>query len=317
MARKEDLTDNNTWINSLKLPILEQVSLAERTTWKIGGAARWLLQPQSVEQLRLLLQRWPDRLPRLLLGGGSNLLIDDNGFAGVVLDLTKHLNRVELQAGHPDDEVVHVRADAGVDTRTLAHFARRHGLRGAEFLGGIPGTIGGALRMNAGAYGSDMQAILVACDLLDGAGQLHRLPVGHLQMGYRQCGVASDSIFLSALLALRRDDPQAIRERMRTLNQKRRTSQPLRYPSAGSTFKNPCAGPKAWQWIEMVGMRGAREGGAQVSEQHCNFLLNLGGARAAEVRTLIEQIRSRVWQAGSVELALEVKIVGDEGLLSD
>ncbi|WP_130469839.1 UDP-N-acetylmuramate dehydrogenase [Candidatus Magnetaquicoccus inordinatus] len=317
MDRKVDLTRNNTWIASLKLPILEQVSLAGRTTWKIGGPARWLLQPRSITELQQLLAHWPDGLPRLILGGGSNLLVDDNGFTGVVLELRRYLNRLELLSGHPDDEIVQIRADAGVDTRSLAHFARQNGLSGAEFLGGIPGTVGGALRMNAGAYGSDIQALLSSCEVLDTQGQRHTLTVAEMGMGYRSCGIAQDWLFVSALFSLRRDDPQRIRERMRSLNRQRREAQPLRYPSAGSTFKNPPMGAKAWQWIERVGMRGAREGQAQVSEQHCNFLLNLGGAQASEMRRLIEHIRSRVWQSGSVELALEVKIVGSEGLLSD
>ncbi|MBF0184002.1 MAG: UDP-N-acetylmuramate dehydrogenase [Magnetococcales bacterium] len=291
--------------------------MAGRTTWKIGGAARWLLQPSSSTQLQSLFARWPNGLPRLILGGGSNLLVDDNGFAGVVLDLTRQMCRMQIMDNHPDDETVFVRVQAGASTRSLAHFARQQGLSGAEFLGGIPGTIGGALRMNAGAYGSDMQAILAECELLDTEGQVHTLAVDRLGMGYRHCAVADDWLFISALLRLQRDDPHAIRERMRIMNQKRRNSQPLHYPSAGSTFKNPPAGPKAWQWIEMAGMRGAREGNAQVSEKHCNFLLNLGNAQARDMRTLIERIRNRVWQTGQVALALEIKMVGTDGFLSE
>ncbi|MEO5353988.1 MAG: UDP-N-acetylmuramate dehydrogenase [Magnetococcus sp. XQGC-1] len=305
------------WLASLKLPILEGVPLAPRTTWKIGGPARWLLQPEGVPELQRLLSSWPDNLPRLVFGGGSNLLVDDNGFHGVVLDLTRRMNRMELVPSPGAGDVVVVQAEAGVDTRALAHFARRHGLTGAEFLGGIPGSVGGALRMNAGAYGGEMRAILLECDLLDATGQVRTLPVQQLGMGYRTTQVPMEWIFLAARFALRRDDPALILARMRDLNRKRRESQPLRFPSAGSTFKNPASGPKAWQWIDAVGMRGAWEGAAQVSDQHCNFLLNRGGAQAREMRTLIDRIRERVAKAGGGVLALEVGIVGPVGLITD
>ncbi|MEO5363585.1 MAG: UDP-N-acetylmuramate dehydrogenase [Magnetococcus sp. DMHC-8] len=302
----------DNWIAGLNGPILQDVPLSARTTWKIGGPARWLIQPENVPDLRRLLASWPVDLPRLVLGGGSNLLVDDNGFRGVVLDLTRHLNRLAIVDDSRADGVL-LQADAGVGTRTLAHFARSHALTGAEFLGGIPGSVGGALRMNAGAYGGEMRAILVTCDLLDGQGALHTLPVQQLGMGYRTTQVPADWLFLSARFALQRGDPVVIRERMRTLNRARRASQPLGFPSAGSTFKNPPTGPKAWEWIDAVGLRGAREGSAQVSEQHCNFLINRGGARARDMRVLIDRIRARVDQAGGGQLALEVGILGPFG----
>ncbi len=306
------------WMASLDTPVQRDVPLSARTTWKIGGPARWLIQPDTVPALQRLLVAWPTGLPRLILGGGSNLLVDDNGFHGVVFDLTRHLKRMEILSTPLEEEgVVLVQAEAGVGTRALAHFARSHGLTGAEFLGGIPGSVGGALRMNAGAYGGEVRTILVECDLLDTEGRVQTRPVHQLGMGYRTTQVPADWIFLSARFALRRGDPVVIRERMRTLNRTRRKSQPLRFPSAGSTFKNPPTGPKAWQWIESVGLRGAREGQAQVSEQHCNFLINRGGALAREMRVLIDRIRERVDKAGGGVLALEVGIVGPSGLITD
>ncbi|MBF0461566.1 MAG: UDP-N-acetylmuramate dehydrogenase [Magnetococcales bacterium] len=306
------------WIAGLNRPILESVPLSARTTWKIGGPARWLLQPESGAEVQQLLRTWPADLPRLVLGGGSNLLIDDAGFAGVVLDLTGHLNRVEILPAHPcaGEDAVVVQAGAGVGTRTLAHFARTHGLTGAEFLGGIPGSVGGGLRMNAGAYGGEMRQILLECDLLDATGAMQTCPVQRLGMGYRTTQIPLDWIFLAARFVLQRGDPAAIRERMRTLNRTRKASQPLAFPSAGSTFKNPPTGPNAWQWIDAVGLRGAWEGQAQVSEKHCNFLLNRGGARSRDMRLLIDRIQNRVSQAGGEPLALEVGIVGPSGLVT-
>ncbi|MBF0400340.1 MAG: UDP-N-acetylmuramate dehydrogenase [Magnetococcales bacterium] len=303
------------WLAELQEPVWVNAPLAARTTWKIGGPARWLIQPESVSGLQQLLLTWPAELPRLLLGGGSNILVDDNGFHGVILDLTGRMNRLTLLSS-PTDDTVLLRAEAGASTRTLAHFARSHGLTGAEFLAGIPGSVGGALRMNAGAYGSEMAAIVVACELLDAEGEMHTLPVQQLGMGYRTTRIPADWIFLSAQLVLQRGDPVAIRERMRSLNRARRNSQPLAFPSAGSTFKNPPSGPLAWQWIEAAGMRGAWEGHAQVSEKHCNFLINRGGARSRDMRVLIDRVRTGVDKAGGGELALEVGIVGPLGLLA-
>lgn len=296
-------------------PVLTDVPLAPCTTWKIGGPARWLLQPESLLALQQSIRSWPADLPRFLLGGGSNILVDDNGFHGVVLDLHR-MNRItSLPSPELDGRVV-LHAEAGVGTRTLAHFARSQGLTGAEFLSGIPGRVGGALRMNAGAYGQTMQDILLTCDLLDTEGTQHTYSVQQLGMGYRTTQIPADWIFLSARFVLRQDDPVLIRERMRVLNRKRRASQPLRFPSAGSTFKNPPTGPLAWQWIEAAGLRGAQEGQAQVSEQHCNFLINRGGARSRDMRVLIDRIRAGVDKVGGGQLALEVGIVGPLGLLT-
>ncbi|MEO5339364.1 MAG: UDP-N-acetylmuramate dehydrogenase [Magnetococcus sp. MYC-9] len=305
------------WIARLGQPVLEGVPLSSLTTWRIGGPARWLIQPGTLPELQRLLRSWPEGLPRLLLGGGSNLLVDDNGFDGVVLALGRRMNRLELLPSSGTDAGVLLYAEAGVGTRTLAHFARNQGLTGAEFLAGIPGSVGGALRMNAGAYGGEMRQILLTCDLLDGEGNLHTLPASRLGMGYRTTTVPSEWIFVSATFRLSRGEPDLIRERMRSLNRLRRESQPLAFPSAGSTFKNPPGGPLAWQWIEAAGLRGAWEGQAQISEKHCNFLLNRGGARARDVRVLIDRIRDRVQQVGGGQLALEIGIVGPCGLLDD
>ena len=309
MNKRKLFQQSETWIAKLKQPILEGISLSTRTTWRIGGPARWLIQPTSPTELQQLLLTWPTGLPRLLLGGGSNLLVDDRGFDGVVLDLTRYMNQVAILPISGTEDGVLLQAEAGAGTRTLAHFARRHGLTGLEFLGGIPGSVGGALRMNAGAYGGEMRDCLLECTLLDGEGNLQTRSLHQLGMGYRSTHIPSSWIFLSGRFRLQRGDPLLIRERMRHLNRLRRESQPLAFPSAGSTFKNPPNGPKAWQWIDSVGLRGAWAGQAQISERHCNFLVNRGGARSQDMRRLIDHIQQRVHQAGGGVLALEVGIV--------
>lgn len=297
---------------------LEHVPLAPRTTWKIGGPARWLVRPDTAQALQRLLPALPAEIPRLVLGGGSNLLLSDEGFQGVVLDLTHRMKAIRLVQSDEKtagEGVLH--ADAGATTRALAHFARTHGLTGAEFLGGIPGSVGGALRMNAGAYGREMRDILVDVTVLDSEGRPQDLPVQRLGMGYRHTQLPPDWIFLSARFRLTPGDPTLIRDRMRTMNQTRRARQPLGFPSAGSTFKNPPTGPKAWAWIDAAGMRGAWEGAAQVSEQHSNFLINRGAARSRDMKMLIEHVRDRVVQTSGVTLTLEVGLMGPFGPITD
>jgi UDP-N-acetylmuramate dehydrogenase len=243
------------------------------------------------------------------LGGGSNVLVDGRGFDGVVVDLSQGL-RTLCRAG-PDEKCEYVLAQAGVDTRAFAHFCRRSGLTGAEFLGGIPGSIGGAVIMNAGAYGSDMRGILIDARLLDRAGMVHTWPVSRLGLAYRCSGVPTGWTVLSARFCLQRGEPEKIRETMRLLNRKRLVSQPLALPSAGSAFKNPPdgTGTLAWHLIDAAGMRGQRVGDAQVSEKHCNFLVNLGRAQFCDMVSLIDRVRDAVVRTSGVTLALEVKIV--------
>lgn len=318
--------DNGFPVSGYAGPVLSGERLAPRTTWRMGGPARWLVQPGDGETLARLWGRWPEGVPRLVLGGGSNLLIDDAGFDGMVVDLTRNMNRIDLVDGKTvsregpvgegavAEESVVVRAEAGASIRALAHFARRHGLDGAAFLGGIPGSVGGGLRMNAGAHGGEIKDLLVDVELLDPEGGRHQLPVAGLGMSYRRTRVPQGWLFLAARFCLRRGNANHIRDRIRQLNQQRRASQPLNHFSAGSTFKNPPAGPRAWQLIADAGLRGAREGDAQVSEKHCNFLINRGRATSREMLALIDRVRARVWQASGVELELEVGIVDRGGL---
>ncbi len=304
-------------------PILAGAGLAARTTWRMGGPARWLVQPDGREALSRLWDHWPAEWPRLVLGGGSNLLINDDGFDGLVIDLTRNMNRIALmgaaagQTTNRDDEAgnaVLIRAEAGAATRTLAHFARRRGLSGGEFLAGIPGSIGGALRINAGAYGGEIKDILLDVELLDTDGNHHHWPAERLKMSYRRVGVPAGWLFLAARFRFQPGDAGIIRQRMQRFNRQRRDSQPLGFASAGSTFKNPPRGPKAWQWIDAAGLRGAREGEAQVSEKHSNFLINRGRATAREMFRLIDRVREGVLKSGGIQLELEVGIVDRNGL---
>ncbi|MBF0180830.1 MAG: UDP-N-acetylmuramate dehydrogenase [Magnetococcales bacterium] len=293
--------------------LLTDVPLAPRTTWRIGGAARWFLSPASPEEVTGLLARWPPEIPRLVLGGGSNLLVADAGWPGAVLDLTYGMQRIyTLNDPSGQEETVIVHADAGASTSALAHFARLHGLSGAEFLGGIPGTIGGALRMNAGAHGGEIRGILIEAELLDETGQHHCLAVERLGMGYRRCGAPDGWLFLAGRFRLRRGDPEAIRATMRGFNQRRRASQPLELPSAGSVFKNPPEGPRAWELIARAGMRGATCGDAQVAVKHGNFFVNRGQATADDMLTLIRRVQDAVERDSSIRLELEIKLAGHQ-----
>ncbi len=284
----------------LSQPVLSQVPLAGRTTWRIGGLAQWLIAPVSVDELSLLLQQWPESIPRFLLGGGSNLLIADNGFQGAVLDLTSALKKIYTLAREDTEVIIH--AEAGASTSRLAHFARLQGVGGAEFLGGIPGSIGGALRMNAGAYGGEIKNILKNVSLMDPYGATHQWSVEQLGMQYRTTVIPNDWIFTSARFRLRPDDPEKIRLTMRQFNQRRRRSQPLELPSAGSVFKNPPNAPKAWELIDQAGLRGATQGDAQVSTKHSNFFVNRGHAQANEMLHLIQRVVAQVEKRSAIHL---------------
>ncbi|MBF0164898.1 MAG: UDP-N-acetylmuramate dehydrogenase, partial [Magnetococcales bacterium] len=294
-------------------PVRRDVPLKPRTTWRIGGPARWLITPVDGAEIAGLLAAWPENLPRVILGGGSNLLISDKGVHGAVMDLTQGMNRIyTITESLLADAECLVHADAGATTQALAHFARRLGLTGAEFLAGIPGSVGGALRMNAGAHGGAIRDLLVEADLIDPAGGIHRLPEAALGMGYRHCGIDPAWIFTGARFRFRPDDPARIRERMRAFNQRRRRSQPLAWPSAGSVFKNPPSGPLAWELLDRAGLRGMRIGDAQVSEMHCNFFINLGQATAREMRELIDRAQETVADHAGILLEPEIKFVGWE-----
>lgn len=276
--------------------------LAKVTWFRVGGPADVMVRPADADDLATFLAGKPEDVPVTVIGVGSNLLVRDGGVPGVVLRLGRGFTDIRVE-----DELIHCGAVA-LDLN-VAQMARDAGLGGLEFLSGIPGTIGGALRMNAGAYGTEIKDVLVSCTALDATGGRHSLTPDQMGLGYRRCEVPGDWIFTGATLRGRRDDAAAIAARMDDIKQARDGSQPVRTRTGGSTFANP-PGQKAWELIDRAGCRGLRKGGAQVSELHCNFLVNLGDATAADLEDLGEEVRRRVRENSGVELRWEIRRIG-------
>jgi UDP-N-acetylmuramate dehydrogenase len=282
---------------------LEENAPLDRETWfRCGGPADVLFRPADRDDLIEFLRSKPREVPVTVIGYGSNLLVRDGGVAGVVIRLGKRLAEIEV-AG---DEIS---AGAGAGDVAVAAAARDAGLAGLEFLSGIPGTIGGALRMNAGAYEREMKDIVVECKALDPEGGLHKLKLDELGFSYRHCGVDESWIFTGAVMRGRPDDKAKIAERMAEIRRQREESQPLRTRTGGSTFANP-PGRKAWKLIDEAGCRGFKVGGAMVSEKHTNFLINTGGATAADIEELGEEIRRRVKAKSGITLEWEIRRIG-------
>ena len=279
--------------------------MGRHTSFRIGGPARRMAFPASGEQLVLLLAE-AERLGArpLVIGNGTNLLCPDAGLDRLVIDTSAALNRVE-SAG-PDT----VTAEAGASLARAADFACRQGLTGLEFAHGIPGTVGGAVCMNAGAYGGEMRQVVQAVTVLFPEEGIRTLSGGDLAFGYRRSFLTDrpDAVVLRAVFRLAPGDPDEIRQQMRELMERRRASQPLDLPSAGSTFKRP-KGYFAGTLIDQCGLKGLTVGGAQVSEKHAGFIVNRGGATSADVRELIRQVQARVLDATGVRLEPEVRII--------
>ena len=279
--------------------------MGRHTSFRIGGPARRMAFPASGEQLVLLLAE-AERLGArpLVIGNGTNLLCPDEGLDRLVIDTSAALNRVE-SAG-PDT----VTAEAGASLARAADFACRQGLAGLEFAHGIPGTVGGAVCMNAGAYGGEMRQVVREVTVLFPEEGIRTLSGGDLAFGYRRSFLTDrpDAVVLRAVFRLAPGDPDEIRQQMRELMERRRASQPLDLPSAGSTFKRP-EGYFAGTLIDQCGLKGLTVGGAQVSEKHAGFIVNRGGATSADVRELIRQVQARVLDAAGVRLEPEVKII--------
>ncbi len=284
----------------------ENAPLGPLTWFRVGGPAEVLFRPADPADLADFLAGKPSEVPVTVIGVGSNLLVRGGGIRGVAIRLGKGFAGVTVE-----DTVV--RAGAGALDLNVALTAEQAGLSGLEFLSGIPGTIGGALRMNAGAYGREMVNVTIEADVLDPLGIKHKLERAELGFSYRHSAVPPGWIFLGATLRAETGEPEAIAGRMRDIRAQREASQPVRARTGGSTFANP-EGAKAWQLIEQAGCRGLVIGGAQVSEKHCNFLINTGTATAEDLETLGEEVRRRVRETSGIDLRWEIKIVGEKAV---
>lgn len=278
--------------------------LARHTSWRIGGPARRYYEPHDVADLAMFLKGLATDEPVLWLGLGSNLLVRDGGVRGTVIATFRGLSRLELL----DERVV--RAEAGAPCPQVARFCGQHGLRGAEFLAGIPGTMGGALAMNAGAFGAETWQWVKAVETVDRAGRLRTRVPSDYRIGYRSVEGVPGEWFVAARLSLEPGFSEAAAARVRELLDHRKATQPLSQPSCGSVFRNP-PGDYAARLIEEAGLKGTRIGDASVSPKHANFIVNLGAARASDVEQLMAHVIERVKQVHGVELVPEVRIVGE------
>jgi UDP-N-acetylmuramate dehydrogenase len=277
--------------------------LAELTWFRAGGPAQLLFMPEDEQDLAYFLAHLPAEIPVTVVGLGSNLIVRDGGIPGVVIRLGRGFGHVAAEEG------ARIRAGAAVPDVKVARVAQDAAIAGLSFYRGIPGAIGGALRMNGGAYGGETKDVLIEARGVDRSGHVHVFSNAGMHYTSRHCGVAGDVIFTEALFQGTPGDPAVIAAAMDKITESREATQPIKSRTGGSTFKNP-PGHKAWQLIDAAGCRGLAVGAAQVSELHCNFLINRGGATAADIERLGETVRARVRETSGVELEWENKRIG-------
>lgn len=295
--------------STLSLPALRGTAescgaLADFIWFRTGGPAEWLVRPADVADLSQFVAALDPDMPVFPIGVGSNLIVRDGGLRGVTVRLPKSFAKVSIEPDH------HVRAGAAAMGITVASAARDAGIAGLEFLRGIPGTVGGAVRMNAGAYGRDCSDILVEATMVLRDGTVETWPAARISYSYRHSELPVGAVVVEAVFRGSVGDPIAIGAEMDRIAAEREASQPLRSRTGGSTFKNP-DGDKAWRLIDEAGCRGRRLGDAQVSEKHCNFLLNLGQASATDIEQLGEDVRQQVKAKTGITLEWEIQRVGD------
>ena len=286
------------------LEVLQDEPMSRHTTFRIGGPAKRMAFPSSREQLVLLMSFAKNYGANpLVIGNGSNLLVPDEGLDRLVIDTSANLNRVERGSGNT------VLADAGATLARTADLACKSGLTGLEFAHGIPGTVGGGVCMNAGAYGGEMKDVVTSCRYVGGDGEIHEMSAAEMQLTYRHSVFSGSSMVITSVtMELVPGDKAEIKSRMEELMQRRRDKQPLNFPSCGSTFKRP-EGYFAAALIEECGLKGFTIGGAQVSEKHSGFVINRGGATCADVTALMAVIQRRVWEEKGVRLEPEIKMI--------
>ncbi len=280
----------------------ENADLGKMTWFRTGGPAEIMFKPKDRDDLSQFLSARPMDVPLTVIGVGSNLLVRDGGVPGVVIRLGREFAEIDVRGNE-------MTVGAGALDLTVALTAQEKGKTGLEFLSGIPGLIGGALRMNAGAFGAEMNDVVISAEALDADGNTKQLSLNDLGFAYRSSAVPEDWIFVSARLSVQPGDKKKIIRRMNDIQAARQVNQPFRQATAGSTFANP-PGAKAWELIERAGCRDLSRGGARVSEKHCNFLLNTGGATAADIESLGEEIRRRVAEKTGIVLEWEIRRLG-------
>ena len=283
--------------------LMPNQSLAELTWFRVGGPAQILFMPEDEADLAYFLGQLPATIPVTVIGLGSNLIVRDGGVPGVVVRLGRGFGEVKVEDGS------RVRAGTAVPDVKVSRAAQEAAIAGLAFFRGIPGAVGGALRMNGGAYGRETKDALLEARGVDRQGRVRVFSNGDMHYTYRHCGAPDDIIFTQALFQGAPGDPREIAAEMDKITESREATQPIKSRTGGSTFKNP-PGYKAWQLIDAAGCRGLKVGDAQVSQMHCNFLINLGSATAVDIETLGETVRARVAESSGVELEWEIKRIG-------
>jgi len=302
MSFPDILPELKTRLPQLRGRLMANQSLAELTWFRVGGPAQVLFVPEDEADLAYALGRLPTDLPVTVVGLGSNLIVRDGGVPGVVIRLGRGFGDIAVEGSR-------LRVGAAVPDVRVARAAQEAGVAGLAFMRGIPGAIGGALRMNGGAYGRETKDVLIEARGVDRGGAVRIFTNAEMGFSYRHCGVADDVVFTQALLQGEPGDPAKIAAEMEAITEAREATQPVKSRTGGSTFKNP-PGAKAWQLIDAAGCRGLKRGDAQVSELHCNFLINLGNATAADIEELGEIVRARVKDTSGVDLEWEIKRIG-------
>jgi UDP-N-acetylmuramate dehydrogenase len=299
------MRDYKKWASGLiKGRVLFDAPMRRFTSMKVGGPADSLLFPENVEELKKVIRHArKKKIPFLILGKGTNLIVRDKGVRGWVINLTHGMKKIQV-----DGEMIE--AEAGLPLRRLVELSIRKGLTGLEPFLGIPGTVGGGLAMNAGAWGAELKDVLLSVTLMKEDGEIVERFRSRLRFSYRGLVIPSSWIILKGRFRLREGKREEILERVKSYSEMRRRKQPLDYPSAGSIFKNPKEGP-AGKWIEEAGLKGFRIGQAMVSERHANFIINLGKAKAEEVIHLMEFVEKKIYEEKGIPLEREVKVVGE------
>jgi UDP-N-acetylmuramate dehydrogenase len=303
MANVDLVADLKSRVPALRGRLLANQSLADLTWFRVGGPAQALFTPEDEDDLAHFLQCLAIDTPVTVIGLGSNLIVRDRGVPGVVIRLGRGFNAVAVEESH------RIRAGAAVPDVKVARAAQDAAIAGLSFMRGIPGAIGGALRMNGGAYGRETKDALIEARGVDRQGRVRIFRNTDMDYTYRHCGVPDDVIFTQALFQGERGEAAIIAAEMNRITEAREATQPIKSRTGGSTFKNP-PGDKAWQLIDAAGCRGLVVGDAQVSELHCNFLINRGGATAADIESLGEMVRQRVFDNSGVTLEWEIKRIG-------